>query len=92
MVEPRIAFDNKMWKAQDLSWNPHIAHHALVETTFASMMYHLACEGKIPIEPSDNINIDKLREDAISLSLGILTIEVPHEASCNRLICNCKFH
>lgn len=93
MTEPRISFDNRMWKAQDLSRNPHVAQHAMMETSWCSLAYGFASRGAFGVYMKDNetlVPLDRLREDAISLALGVFTIEVPHEEPCKRLICNCK--
>lgn len=93
MAEPRISFDNRMWKVQDLSRNPHIAEHALMETSWCAIAYGMASTGAFGVYEKDNetlVALDKLREDAISLALGIFTIDVPHDKPCTRLVCNCK--
>lgn len=93
MATPRIAFNNRMWKAQDLSWNPYVASAALAETSWTSLAYGFAASGKFDIYASDNtttIELDRLYEEAVSLALGVFTINVPHTKECNRLICNCK--
>ncbi len=94
-MEPRISFNNRMWKAQDLSENPHVAQHAMMETTWSALAYGIASTGGMEVYMQDNetlVPLDKLREDAISLALGVFTIDVPHddEEPCKRLICNCK--
>lgn len=93
MTEPRISFDNRMWKAQDLSHNPHVAAHAMMETSWGALAYGMASRGAFGVYMKDNetlVPLDRLREDAISLALGIFTIDVPHDKACTRLICNCK--
>ncbi len=94
MATPRIAFDNRFWSPQDLSFNPHVAHAALMETSWTSLAYGIASAGKFLVYAKDEdsiVPLDTLYEDAVSLSLGIFTIAVPHgNKSCTRLICNCK--
>ena len=93
MITPRIAFNNRMWKVQDLSFNPYVAMQALNETARTSLAYGYASSGAFGVYASDNkttIDLDKLYEEAVSLSLGVFTIQVPHTKACNRLICNCK--
>lgn len=93
MADPIIVFNRKLWHAQDLSWNPHVADHALDETAWSAYIYGIASGGGLPVYEQDNtttIPLDKLYADAVSLSLGVFTIDAPHIAPCNRLICNCK--
>ena len=93
MADARIAFDSRMWKAQDLSFNPHIAEAAMMETSLACMLYGFATSGKLKVYADDNetaIALDKIYADGVSLGLGIFTINLPHSAPCTRLICNCK--
>lgn len=93
MAEPIIVFNRRLWHAQDLSHNPALAEHALDETAWSAYIYGIASTGGLPVYESDNVTtipLDKLYSDAVSLSLGIWTIKVPHVKPCNRLICNCK--
>lgn len=93
MSNPRIAFNNRMWAAQDLSFNPYIASAALDETGWTALAYGIASSGHFDVYAADNetiIPLDRLYADAVSLALGVFTISVPHVSTCNRLICNCK--
>lgn len=93
MREPRIAFNNRMWSAQDLSEMPYIAQAAIDETGWTMLAYGIASMGHFDVYEKDNqtlVALDKLEDDAVSLALGIFTIDVPHLKPCNRFICNCK--
>lgn len=94
MIKPRIAFDNRFWSPQDLSWNPYVALATMMETSWCSLAYGFGAAGTLKVYETDSktlIPVDKLYEDAVSLSLGVFTIDVPHDSKlCNRLICNCK--
>lgn len=91
MAQPRISFDNRMWLPQRL--NAFQAEQSMRETTWTSLIYGFAARGYLPVwteDEKDRIPLDRLYEDAVSLSLGVLEIDLPHIASCSRLICNCK--
>lgn len=92
MAHPRISFDNRMWLPQDMTaWQ---AQQAMSETTLTSLVYGFAAAGYLPVwsrDGSEKMPLDRLYEDAVSLSLGVLEIDLPHLAPCNRLICNCKY-
>lgn len=91
MAEAKIAFNNRMWKPQEM--NPYVAYNAMSETAWTSLAYGLAAKGYFFVWTSDEkstIPVDTLYDDAVSLSLGVLTIQLPHINTCSRLICNCK--
>ena len=90
-MEPRLAYHNRMWYPQELS--PLIAAEVMTETSWTSLIYGIAASGKMAVYDEhgvEKIPLDRLYDDAVSLSLGVLTIALPHLDTCNRLICNCK--
>lgn len=92
-MEPRISFANRMWRPQPM--NAYVANMAMSETGWTSLVYGFSAAGYMDIYDDDEetkIELDKLYEDAVSLSLGVFTIDVPHMGPCGRLICNCKIH
>jgi hypothetical protein len=92
MKEPRLAYGNRMYGPQD-EMTPFMAEKVMSETSFTSLMYGYGSAGMLDVynsDESETIGLDKLYEDAVALSLGVLTIPLPHFGTCNRLICNCK--
>lgn len=92
--EPRIAFQQRMFKPQKI-FDPHLANIILDNTAFTALAYGFGAVGKLAIYKSDNarmVDIDELYTDAVNLALGVYTIFIPHTDTCKKLICNCKIH
>jgi hypothetical protein len=92
MAEPRVSFGNRMYRPQPM--DAEVADQSMSETGWTSLAYGFASRGYLKVYDADNtdeiIGVDRLYDDAVSLSLGIFTIKLPHLSSCNRFICNCK--
>jgi hypothetical protein len=92
MAEPRVSFGNRMYYPQPM--DTQVAEQSMAETGWCSLAYGFASRGYLKVYDADDtekvIGVDRLYEDAVSLSLGIFTIALPHKGSCNRFICNCK--
>lgn len=89
--EPKVAYDNRMWRPQPM--NAYVASDAMDETAWTALAYGFAARGYFDVYEKDNktkIALDTLYDDAVELGLGVMTIDLPHLARCNRLICNCK--
>lgn len=92
MAHSRISFDNRMWLPQEMT--AYQAEQAMNETALTSLLYGFGAAGYLPVwsrDEKEKIALDRLYEDAVSLSLGVMEIDLPHIAPCNRLICNCKY-
>lgn len=93
-AKPKIALNNHWFAPQDFTNSPNAGMMALTETAWGCLIYGFCSAGKFDIYLDESTKLDNERaySDAVSLALGIYTIQVPHLDNCLRLICYCKKH
>lgn len=94
MTDAKIIIDGYAVDPMDLSKNPNIAAHAMIETGFACVVYGYATSGKMKLYSSKDhlVPVYEAYDDGIACALGVYTIDFKHGSTCKRYICNCKVH